>query len=155
VSVTSGGTEDRITMAHVSLITLGVDDLDAATRFYEALGWRRSSASVDGTVSFLRGGALVLGLFGRRDLAAEAGVPPATGGGTSVALAANLPSEEAVDRMLADAEHAGGRITKPAERAEWGGYSGYVTDLDGHLWEIAHNPSFPLLADGSIRLPDE
>lgn len=141
--------------AHVSLITLGVDDLEAATAFYEALGWRRSSASVAGTVAFLRGGALVLGLFGREDLASEAGVPAATGNGRSVALATNLPSEEAVDRMLATAQQAGGTVTAPARRADWGGYSGYVTDLDGHLWEVAYNPGFPLQADGSIRLPDE
>ena len=95
-------------MAHVSLITLGVDDLASATRFYEALGWQRSSASVDGEVAFLRGGAVVLGLFGREDLAAEAGVPPGSGEGTSVALAMNVPSEAAVDETLATAVRAGG-----------------------------------------------
>lgn len=142
-------------MAHVSLITLAVDDLTAATRFYEAMGWRRSSASVDDTVAFLRGGAVVLGLFGREDLAADAGVPPSSGGGPAVALAMNVPTEQVVDETLAAAARAGGRVSKPAQRTDWGGYSGYFEDLDGHLWEVAHNPGFRLMADGRVLLPDE
>ena len=142
-------------MAHVSLITLGVADLERATRFYEEMGWHRSSASVDGTVTFLRGGAVVLSLFGRQELATDAGVPPCGGGGATVALAVNLASEDLVDDTLAAAQRAGGRITKAAERAEWGGYSGYFADLDGHLWEVAHNPGFGLLPDGRVQLPDE
>ena len=141
-------------MAHVSLVTLGVDDLDAATAFYEALGWTRSPASVEGTVAFLTGGAVVLGLFGREALADEAGVE--FGGARTtgaMALAINLPSPEAVDDVLATAADAGARITRPAVAADWGGYSGYLTDLDGHLWEIAHNPGFPLAADGTVTLP--
>jgi predicted lactoylglutathione lyase len=142
-------------MPHVSLITLGVADLCRATSFYERLGWQRSSASVEGTVAFLRGGAVVLGLFGREDLAREAGLEPASDAGdASIALAMNVESEAAVDAALKTASDAGGRITKPAERADWGGYSGYVVDPDGHLWEIAHNPGFPLLSDGRVQLPD-
>lgn len=142
-------------MAHVSLITLAVDDLTAATRFYETMGWRRSSASVDDTVAFLRGGAVVLGLFGREDLATDAGVPPSSGGGPAVALAMNVPTEQVVDETLAAAARAGGRVSKPAQRTDWGGYSGYFADLDGHLWEVAHNPGFRLMADGRVLLPDE
>jgi uncharacterized protein len=142
-------------VGHISLVTLGVSDLAAATRFYETLGWRRSSASVDGTVAFLRGGAVVLGLLGREDLAADAGVPPSEGVGTGVALAMNVATASAVDETLAAAARAGGRITQPARRTDWGGYSGYFEDLDGHLWETAHNPGFELLSDGRIVLPDE
>jgi uncharacterized protein len=141
-------------VAHVSLITLGVRDLAGATRFYEAMGWRRSSASVEGTVAFLRGGAVVLGLFGREDLAADAGVPPGTAGGPTVAFAMNVATEDAVDGTLTAAELAGGRITKAAARTDWGGYSGYFQDLDGHLWEVAVNPGFELLPDGRVVLPD-
>lgn len=142
-------------MPHVSLVTLGVDDLAAATAFYTALGWQRSPASVDGTVAFLTGGALVLGLFGRDALADEAQVELATATTTgAVALAMNLPSEAAVDAFIATARGAGARVTAPPVRADWGGYSGYLTDLDGHLWEIAHNPGFPLASDGTITLPD-
>lgn len=142
-------------MSYVSLVTLGVEDLADATRFYEAMGWRRSSASVDGTVAFLRGGAVVLSLFGREELAADAGVAPSSGGGAAIALAMNVATEGAVDETLAAAARAGGRVTKPAQRSDWGGYSGYFEDLDEHLWEVAHNPGFALLPDGRVQLPDE
>lgn len=140
-------------MPHVSLITLGVSDLERSTRFYEALGWRRSPASVDGEVAFLAGGTVALGLFGRDELAADAGVELAPVGAAAVALAMNLPSVEAVDGTFATAEAAGAAITKAPERAEWGGYSGYFSDPDGHLWEVAHNPGFPLDEDGRVALP--
>jgi uncharacterized protein len=142
-------------VAHISLITLAVDDLAGATRFYEAMGWRRSSASVEGSVAFLRGGAVVLGLFGCEDLAADAGVPPSSGGGPATALAMNVPTEHVVDETLAAAARAGGRVRKAARRTDWGGYSGYFEDLDGHLWEVAYNPGFRLMADGRVLLPDE
>lgn len=142
-------------MAHVSLITLGVDALEPATRFYEELGWRRSAASVPDVVSFLQGDNVALGLFGRADLAEDANLrADEVAGGGAVALATNLADETQVDALLAAAEQAGGRVTKPAERAEWGGYSGYFVDLDGHLWEVAHNPFFPLRDDGSVELPE-
>jgi uncharacterized protein len=145
-------------MPHVSLITLGVDDLTLMTTFYEELGWRRSSASVEGVVSFLQGDNVALALFGSDDLAADAGLDGGSGaesraGHGAVALATNLADEAAVDGFLATADAAGGRITKPAERAEWGGYSGYFTDPEGHLWEVAFNPGFPLKKDGQVTLP--
>ena len=142
-------------MAHVSLITLGVDDVERAARFYEAVGWRRSAASVEGTVAFLRGGATVLSLFGRDALAAEAGVPLGAPAAGAVALAMNVDAAEEVAATLTAAERAGARITRPAGRADWGGSSGYFTDPDGHLWEVAHNPGFGLLADGRVQLSDE
>lgn len=141
-------------MAHVSLITLGVQDLERATRYYEALGWRLSPESQE-SISFLVGGTVVLGLFGRDDLATDAAVEfPADDRHAPITLAMNLDSPEAVDAAIADAEAAGGRITKPAEETEWGGYSGYVADLDGHLWEIAHNPFATLLETGQMVLSD-
>lgn len=142
-------------MAHVSLITLGVDDLDRATRFYVGLGWEPSPASVEDVIVFLRGGAVVLALFGRDDLAAEAGLAPADPSGAATALAMNVTSEDEVEETVVAAVRAGGWIARPGRRADWGGYSAYVTDPDGHLWEIAHNPMFPLDADGRITLPDE
>lgn len=140
-------------MAHVSLITLGVDDLDAATAFYEAMGWVRSPASVEGEVAFMVGGAVVLGLFGAQALAADAGVPDVGRAPGGVALAMNLPSQAAVDEAMATARGAGATIVKAPQHAEWGGYSGYFADLDGHLWEVAHNPGFPLSEDGRVTLP--
>lgn len=142
-------------MAHVSLITLGVVDLERATAFYTALGWERSSASVAGTVTFFHGSTAALGLFGRDDLADDARVTPGSlDASGAVALAMNLESAEAVDDFLTRARSAGATITKDAERADWGGYSGYFRDPDGHLWEVAHNPGFDLRPDGGVLLPD-
>lgn len=142
-------------MAHVSLITLGSADLQRTSTFYESIGWRRSEASVEGTVTFLRGGALVLGVYGSADLAAEAGVEDDGRGWAGMALAMNVGSREEVDGALAAAQQAGGTVTRPAQATDWGGYSGYFRDPDGHLWEVAHNPGFGLLPDGQVVLPDE
>jgi uncharacterized protein len=71
-----------------------------------------------------------------------------------ITLAHNVPSAEAVDRVLAEAVAAGATLLKPAERAEWGGYSGYFADPDGYPWEVAWNPYFPLGADGRVQLPE-
>ena len=141
-------------MAHLSLVTLGVDDLPRAIRFYESLGWHRSGASAEDVVAFLEGGAVVLALFGRADLADDARVEPdPSGGHGSIALAMNVESPAMVDATLKVAADAGGQITKPADRADWGGYSGYFRDPDGHLWEVTHNPHFGLAADGRVVLP--
>jgi catechol 2,3-dioxygenase-like lactoylglutathione lyase family enzyme len=140
--------------ARINLITLGVVDFPRSVAFYEALGWRRSSASTDDTAFFLTGGP-ILALWGHEHLAADAGLPPgdraATGG---VSLAINLGSDADVDRVLTEAAAAGGTITKPGEKAFWGGYTGNFTDPDGHLWEVAHNPHFPFNPDGTLRLPE-
>lgn len=142
-------------MPHISLVTLGVDDLSRATDFYERLGWRRSSASVEGTVTFLHGTAVVLALWGRDELARDAQLSlPDQPGFDGVALAMNVESEERVDQVLASAKAAGALIPRGGQRAEWGGYQGYFKDPDGHLWEVAHNPYWELLPDGRVALPD-
>lgn len=142
-------------IAHVSLITLGVTDLDRASDFYAALGWERSSASVPGTVTFFHGSTAALALFDREDLAEDANVPATSlEGSPAVALAMNVDSERAVDDFLNRAREAGATITKNAQRADWGGYSGYFRDPDGYLWEVARNPGFELRSDGGVVLPD-
>jgi uncharacterized protein len=146
-----GGKREEPSVIHLSIVTLGVRDLAAATRFYEALGWRRSDASED-SVAFLVSGAVTLALFGLDELAADAQLAfsplPAFRGLT---LATNLPSERAVDELLARAVELGATVVKQPASTDWGGYSGYVADLDGHLWELAHNPFFPLDADGRVH----
>ncbi len=137
----------------ISLITLGVSDMVRARRFYEALGWRASSAS-QGDVTFFQLGGLALSLYGRTALAEDANLPDTKAEFGGIALAQNLLSEEAVDQLLAEAAQAVARILKPAQRAFWGGYSGYFADPDGHPWEVAYNPGFKLEADGRLRLPD-
>lgn len=137
----------------VSLITLGVTDLDRARRFYEALGWR--GQEVEETVFFQAGG-LGLVLWGREKLARDSGhaeAGPATGFG-GIVLAHNVRSRDEVDALLGQAERAGGRVTKPAAASPHGFYSGAFADPDGHPWEVAHNPGFPLAEDGTLALPD-
>ena len=136
----------------ISLITLGVTNMDRARRFYEALGFVASGASQP-TVTFFRAGAVALGLFGRSDLAADAHVAERPTGFAAVALAWNVASEAEVDAALARAAACGATILKPAEKVFWGGHSGYFADLDGHLWEVAHNPFMPLDAEGRLDLP--
>ncbi|WP_154939161.1 VOC family protein [Micromonospora palomenae] len=133
----------------ISLITLGVADLPRAREFYERLGWR--GQEVEETVFFQAGG-LALVLWGRDKLAADAGVPD-TGPG-SLTLAQNVRTRAEVDAVLATAERAGARITRPAAETFYGGYAGFFTDPDGHVWEIAWNPGFPLADDGTLTLPD-
>lgn len=137
----------------VSLVTLGVADVARSRRFYEQLGWRASSASVESTVFFQLGG-IALALYGRAALAQDAGLPGEGGGFGGVALAHNVRTREEVDTVLDLARRAGARILKPAEDAFWGGYSGYFADPDGHPWEVAWNPHFPLGDDGGLRLPE-
>jgi catechol 2,3-dioxygenase-like lactoylglutathione lyase family enzyme len=137
----------------VSIITIAVDDLDRATRFYEGMGLKRHAGITDGVAFFQMGGA-ILGLFPREDAEPDAGVTfGAAPGGTY--LAYNTRTEAEVGDVLANAERAGGRIVKPAGRAFWGGWYGYFADTEGQLWEVAHNPAFPIDADGNISLPPE
>jgi catechol 2,3-dioxygenase-like lactoylglutathione lyase family enzyme len=135
----------------VSLVTLGVRDVARSRRFYEALGWRTGSdAGAD--VAFFQAGGLVVALWGRRELAADSGVEDAGGWG-GVTLAHNVRSPAEVDAVLAEAAAAGATIARPGAETFWGGYSGVFLDPDGHPWEVAHNPGWPLREDGSVELP--
>ena len=137
----------------VSLITLGVADLVRSRDFYQRLGWKRSMAQSEGIVFFQAGG-MGLALYPRDELAKDANLSAHGGGFSGMTLAYNARSREEVDAVLAQASAAGAKILKPAEEAFWGGYSGYFSDPDGFAWEVAWNPSFPIAADGSIRIPD-
>ncbi|WP_194819344.1 VOC family protein [Nocardia sp. XZ_19_385] len=136
----------------ITLVTLGVSDLARAKRFYEALGWR--GQEVEETVFFQAGG-LGLVLWDRDKLAQDCGVAPGLSSGFGgIALAHNVRSDAEVDALLAVVAEAGGTITKPAVVNAVGFYSGAFVDPDGHAWEVAHNPTFPLAEDGSLTLPD-
>jgi catechol 2,3-dioxygenase-like lactoylglutathione lyase family enzyme len=138
----------------VSLITLGVDDLDRAQRFYEALGWKRSKASVAGEVAFYQAGGLALGLWSWRSLAEDARVASAGEGFRRVALAYNVRTKAEVDEVVAAAAAAGAVVTKsPEDSPYFTGRTAYFSDPDGHLWEVAWNPAFALAEDGSLTLP--
>lgn len=135
----------------VSMITLGVKDVARSRAFYEALGFKASSASQE-SVTFFGGGGVVLGLYGRAPLAEDATVEDSAPGFSGVALAHNTRSEADVDAVLAEAVAAGAKVITPAGKVFWGGYSGYFADMDGHLWEVAFNPYFKLGEDGRIEL---
>ena len=138
----------------ISIVTLGVTNLDRARRFYrDGLGWPLSSASNDG-VAFFRTGGTVLALYPRDSLAADANLPTAGSGFGGITLAHNCASRELVDAALARAVAAGATLLKPAATAFWGGYSGYFADPDGYPWEVAWNPGFLLAEDGRIVLPE-
>lgn len=141
-----------MTPQRVTLITLGVADLDAARAFYASLGWVAHSGT-DG-VSFYQMHGVVLGLFGKADLAADQGRPAAVLGTGAITLAQNFSTEAEVDLAFAAALAAGGTALKSPEKVFWGGYSGYWADLDGHVWEVAMNPFWTLAKDGSLTLPD-
>jgi catechol 2,3-dioxygenase-like lactoylglutathione lyase family enzyme len=136
----------------ISLITLGVTDLTRARTFYERLGWR--GQEVEETVFFQAGGTALV-LWGRDKLAADAGLEDScTDGFGGMTLAHNVRSRAEVDEVLGQAANAGAEITHAARETFYGGYAGFFTDPDGHIWEIAYNPGFPLDRDGAITIPD-
>lgn len=137
------GVEQRI-----SLVTLGVADLTRARTFYEQLGWH--GREVEETVFFQAGGIVVV-LWGRDKVADDAGLEDGgTDGFGGMTLAHNVRSRVEVDEVLAQAASVGARITRAAQETFYGGYAGFFTDPDGHVWEIAYNPGFALDRDGAI-----
>jgi uncharacterized protein len=138
----------------VSLITLGVRDLGHALAFYrDGLGWTPSAASV-GDVVFFQAGGVIVSLYPRHLLADDARLPDADGPGFGgITIAHNVRTRDEVDVTLALAVRAGATLLKAAEDAVWGGRSGYFADPDGHAWEVAWNPHFPIGEDGITRLP--
>ncbi len=142
-----------MTPQRVTLTTLGVADLAASRAFYGRLGWVEHKESQPGVAFFQMHGA-VLGLFGLADLAADQGRPGAVLGVGAVTLAQNFATEAEVDAAYAAAVAAGGTALKAPEKVFWGGYSGYWSDLDGHVWEVAMNPFWPLAEGGSLTLPE-
>jgi catechol 2,3-dioxygenase-like lactoylglutathione lyase family enzyme len=134
----------------VSLITLGVADVERARRFYEALGWKTGAEPGDDVVFFQAGG-MVLALWGRDQLAEDSGVRDGGGWG-GVTAAHNVRSPAEVDSVIEEARAAGAQIPREPGETFWGGYSGVFVDPDGHPWEVAHNPRWTVETDGSVRL---
>jgi len=142
-----------MTPQRVTLITLGVADLARSRAFYAALGWREAPGGNDGVALYQMHGA-ALGLFGKGDLAADQGRPGAELGTGAVTLAQNFGTRAEVDAAFEAALAAGATPLKRPEEVFWGGYSGYWADPDGHVWEMAMNPFWPLGRDGSLTLPE-
>lgn len=135
----------------ISLVTLGVADLARACAFYAALGWVEAEATQGMACFQLQGQALML--FGRADLARDQGRDGSDLGTGAMTLAQNFSSRADVDAAFAEAVAAEATALKAPEPVFWGGYSGYYADLDGHVWEVAHNPFWPLAENGSLTLP--
>lgn len=136
----------------ITLVTLGVRDLARAHEFYtRGLGFVPAAGS-NPDITFLQMGGVVLGLYGRRALAHDMGVEAGGTGFPGIALAINLRTRAEVDAAIVTARKAGAKILKEPTEASWGGYSGYFADLDGFAWEVAHNPFWPLDADGLVKL---
>ena len=135
----------------ISIITLGVADLGRARAFYDAMGWQVAGEEHADTIVRYDLNGIGIALFATKDLAVDAGILPEVPAFRGVALAYNVRSREEVAAVLAEAERAGARITKPAEDLAWGGHGGYFADPDGHLWEVCWNPFSPLTEDGSFR----
>lgn len=142
----------KLMTPHLSVVTLGVEDIARARAFYEALGFK-ASADSNANVTFFDAGGLVLALFARCALAKDAAVEDSVPGFSGVSLAWNVADEAATDAAMALALSAGAKLLKPAQKAFWGGYHGYFADPDGHIWEVAHNPFWPLDAHGRPQLP--
>lgn len=141
-----------MTPQRITLITLGVADLAASRAFYARLGWAEHGSQPG--VAFYQMHGAVLGLFNRDDLAKDQGREGAKLGTGAITLAQNFATEAEVDAAFEIAMQAGGTALKAPEKVFWGGYSGYWADPDGHVWELAMNPFWPLRPDGSLTLPE-
>jgi uncharacterized protein len=136
---------------HLHIITVGVNDLEVSKKFYtETLGWKISRPQEG--VAFFQAGGVVLALFPRDELAADAGVSAKRSGFDGFSLAYNAQSEAEVDEIIADLKSKGVKIVKEPQKVFWGGYSSYFADPDDHLWEVAYNPFFPFDESGSLKL---
>jgi uncharacterized protein len=137
---------------HLHLFTLGVRDLEKSRKFYaETLGWTPSGASSD-DIAFFRAGGVVLGLYPREKLAADALTSPEGSGFAGITLAYNARSESEVDEIIRDLKSKGVKIVKEPQKVFWGGYSSYFADPDDYRWEVAYNPFFGFDEDGNLKL---
>jgi uncharacterized protein len=137
----------------LSLVTLGVADVERARAFYQALGWTTNAKPGDDVV-FFQAGCLVVALWSREELAADSGVTDGGGWG-GITPAHNVRSPADVDGVLEEARRAGATIAREGAETFWGGYSGVFVDPDGHAWEIAHNPRWTITDEGATRLPPD
>jgi catechol 2,3-dioxygenase-like lactoylglutathione lyase family enzyme len=136
---------------HLHIITLGVKDLEASKKFYtETLGWKISRPQEG--VAFFQAGGVVLALFPRHELAADALVSAEGSGFDGFSLAYNAQSEAEVDQIIAGLKSKGVKIVKEPQKVFWGGYSSYFADPDEHLWEVAYNPFFAFDENGNLKL---
>jgi uncharacterized protein len=140
-------------MRSISVITLGVMDLQRSTGFYEKLGFFKSRKS-DTAITWLRTGGTVLTLYPWELLAKDATTSSTGSGFRGITLALNMQSRDDVDTMILNAREAGAQVLKTPQLVFWGGYSGYFTDPDGHIWEVVHNPFTPVDEHGNLDIKE-
>ena len=140
----------------LTAITLGVRDVPASQRFYEALGFVRKFQATGDEIAFLDGGSVVIALWGHQPLAKDVTLPDALDSGQfgGVTLAWNCRTAAEVDTAYVRAIKAGAKAVRHPDKTDYGGYRGYFADPDGHMWEVVHAPGFEFTADGSLVLPD-
>lgn len=143
-----------MTPARITLVTLGVADVERSVAFYAALGWRKAPQG-DASTAFMSGDGIVLSLWRRPEMIADNGEGELLPGSGSAMLAVNFASEAEVSEVYARAVAAGARAVKPPARVFWGGFSGNFRDPDGHGWEVAHNPFFAFDEHGRLDLTKE
>ena len=134
----------------MSLVTLGVSDLERARAFYQALGWKTGAQPDDETIFFQAGG-MVLALWDRSKLAEDSAVED-SGGWGGITPAHNVRSPGEVDTVIEEARAAGATIGREPEETPWGGYSAVFIDPEGHPWEVAHNPHWTIADDSTVSL---
>lgn len=137
----------------ISLLTLAVHDLPRSVAFFRALGWEPSVKDAPGAAFFQTGSAAV-GLYPRENLFRDLGLPDDGAGCGGITVGYNTRTREEVDEVLDKVRALGAEIVKEAHEIFWGGYVGFFRDLDGHIWEVAWNPGFPITDDGAVILPD-
>ncbi len=135
----------------LTIITLGVSDLKNSTAFYETkFGWKKSELSNE-YISFFTLNGIQLALYERNELAKDATVNPNGNGFKGFTIAYNTKSEKEVDQLITELRAKGVKIIKEPQKVNWGGYSSYVSDIDGYLWEIAFNPYLTLDKNGNVK----
>jgi len=136
--------------SRVTIIGLGVNDLEASTKFYEnVFGWTKTEDSND-NISFFKLNGILLSLYPREKLAEDATVDPKGSGFKGFTLAHNMRTKEGVDQLIKELRGKGVKIVKEPQKVFWGGYSSYIADPDDNLWEIAHNSYLPIGDDGNV-----
>jgi catechol 2,3-dioxygenase-like lactoylglutathione lyase family enzyme len=145
----SGTKINKIMEQRLSFITIGAKNLDELKRFYtDKFNW--TPLKEDGGIVFFKMNGFILGLYPTIELAADAKVSMNTPGFKGFTLSINYDSEKKVDEVFSTLGKRGVRITKPPQKASWGGYSGYVEDIEGNLWEFAYNPFLVMDTDGNV-----
>ena len=135
----------------ITIITLGVSDVEKLTRFYVTkFGWKKDSSSNE-HITFFKLNGILLSLYQNDELAKDATVIPDKNGFKGFTLALNVHSEKEVDELIENLRAKEVTIVKEPQKADWGGYSSYVSDIDGNLWEIAYNPYLALEKNGTIK----